>query len=223
MGLKFKKKQIFNNIIPFGVNCEIAFVLQDVFGSLDSTLFTWAFVEDPFMLSEYIQNPDILFTDGLTLTPSKMLRCNRTRFVFHSKLHKEHHVLDDNIEHSHDRLKEAEEEVYARVGHLSNKFWSHINSGDRNLFVLKLFPKEEYVNRIGNLLADLTESLDQKCANKNFILMCVLEENYAPSLEQDITDNRLVIKRINKFAHYASTDRYDKKAWEKIYKDICIK
>jgi hypothetical protein len=221
--MKFKNKQVFNNIISLGVNCENAFVIQDLFGSIDSTLFTWAFVEDPFLILEYIKNPDILFTNGMTLTPSKMLMCNRTKFVFHSKLQKEHHIFDDNKGFSVDKLKEAEEEVYSRAEHLSNKFWNQINSEDRNLFIIKLFSKEEYKNKIGNLLTELTDSLDKKCSNKNFILICVLEENYAHSIEQEIKDNRLVIKRVKKFAHYASTDKFDKEAWKKIYKNICIK
>jgi hypothetical protein len=220
---KFKKRQPFDHIIPLGVNCEIAFALQGLFGGLDSTLFTWAFVEDPFILSRYMHNPEMLFAGGLTLTPSKMFRCNETRFVFHSKLLKEHHVLDAAGELSPDRLTEAKKEVCSRVTHLSNKFWRHIRSEDRNLFVIKLFSKDEYQSRIGNLLAELTESLDQKCANKNFALMCVLEEHFAPSLVREISDDRLVIKRIHQFAHYAATNQYDKKAWEKIYKDICIK
>ena len=143
MKLEFKNKQIFNNIISLGVNCENTFVIQDLFGNIDSTLFTWAFIEDPFMLSEYIANPDILFTDGMTLIPSKMFMCNRTRFVFHSRMQKEDHIFDTKEELPIDTLREAEEEVRARVEHLADKFWNRINSEDRNLFVIKLFSREE--------------------------------------------------------------------------------
>jgi hypothetical protein len=221
--MKFNNKQVFNNVISFGVNCENAFVIQDLFGSIDSTLFTWAFVEDPFFILEYIKKPDILFTNGLSLTPSKMLMCNKTKFVFHSKLQKEHHIFDDNKGLSVDELKEAEKEVYSRVEHLSNKFWNQISSEDRNLFIIKLFSQEEYENKVVNLLVELTDLLDGKCSNKDFMLVCVLEENYARSIEREIKDNRLVIKRIKKFAHYASTDKFDKEAWKEIYKDIYIK
>jgi hypothetical protein len=221
--MKFQNKQIIDNIISLGVNCENAFVIQDLFGKIDSNIFTWAFIEDPFMLSEYINNPDILFTNGMTLTPSKMFRCNRTKFVFHSKMQKEDHIFDTNKELPVDKLKEAEEEVYSRVEHLADKFWNRINSEDRNLFVIKLFSKEEYINKIVNLLAELTDLLDKKSSNKNFILMCILEDDYAQSIEQEIKDKRLVIKRIRKFANYASTDKFDKKAWKEIFKNICIK
>jgi hypothetical protein len=221
--MKFQNKQIIDNIISLGVNCENAFVIQDLFGKIDSNIFTWAFIEDPFMLSEYINNPDILFTNGMTLTPSKMFRCNRTKFVFHSKMQKEDHIFDTNKELPVDKLKEAEEEVHSRVEHLADKFWNRINSEDRNLFVIKLFSKEEYINKIVNLLAELTDLLDKKSSNKNFILMCILEDDYAQSIEQEIKDKRLVIKRIRKFANYASTDKFDKKAWKEIFKNICIK
>ena len=221
--MKFKNKQIFDNIISLGVNCENAFGIQDLFGSIDSTLFTWAFVEDPFLILEYIKNPNILFTNGMTLTPSKMLMCNRTKFVFHSKFQKKYHIFDDNKELSVDKLIKVEEEVYSRVKHLSNKFWTQINSEDRNLFVIKLLSKKEYKNKVGNLLAELTDSLDKKSSNKNFKLICVLEENYAQSIDQEIQDNRLVIKRIKKFAHYFSTHKFDKKAWKEIYRNIRIK
>lgn len=223
MKLKFKNRLIFNNIISLGVNCENTFVIQDLFGNIDSTLFTWAFIEDPFMLSEYIANPDILFTDGMTLTPSKMFRCNRTRFVFHSRMQKEDHIFDADEELPIDTLKEAEGEVHSRVEHLADKFWNRINSEDRNLFVIKLFSHEEYKDNIINLLAELTHSLDRKCLNKDFMLMCILEDDYAQSIEQEIRDNRLVIKRIRNFAHWTSTDKFDEEGWKEVYKDIRIK
>ena len=223
MKLKFENNEIFNNIISLGVNCENTFVIQALFSNIDSTLFTWAFIEDPFMLSEYIANPDILFTDGMTLTQSKMLRCNRTRFVFHSRMQKEDHIFDANGELPIDTLKEAEEEVRSRVEHLADKFWNRINSEDRNLFVIKLFSHEEYKDNIINLLAELTHSLDRRCLNKDFMLMCILENDYAQSTEQEIRDNRLVIKRIRKFAHWTSTDKFDEEGWKEVYKNIRIK
>jgi hypothetical protein len=223
MKLKFRNKQIFNNIISLGVNCENTFVIQDLFGNIDSTLFTWAFIEDPFMLSEYIANPDILFTDGMTLTPSKMFRCNKTRFVFHSKMQKEDHIFDANEELPVDTLREAEEEVHSRVEHLADKFWNRINSEDRNLFVIKLLSHEEYKDNIINLLMELIYSLDRKCFNKDFMLMCILEDDYAQSIEQEIRDNRLVIKRIRRFAHWTSTDKFDEEGWKEVYKNIRIK
>jgi len=223
MKLKFQNKQIFDNIISLGVNCENTFVIQDLFGNIDSTLFTWAFIEDPFMLSEYIANPDILFTDGMTLIPSKMFRCNRTRFVFHSRMQKEDHIFDANEELPIETLREAEEEVHSRVEHLADKFWNRINSEDRNLFVIKLFSHEEYKDNIINLLAELTYSLDRKCLNRDFMLMCILEDDYAQSIEQEIKDNRLVIKRIRRFANWTSTDKFDGEGWKEVYKNIRIK
>jgi hypothetical protein len=223
MKVKCQSKQIFDNIISLGVNCENTFVIQDLFGNIDSTLFTWAFIEDPFMLSEYIANPDILFTDGMTLTPSKMFRCNRTRFVFHSKMQKESNILDTNEELPIDTLKEVEEEVRSRVEHLADKFWNRINSEDRNLFVIKLFSHKEYRNKIVNLLEELADLFDKKCLNKNFMLMCVLEDGYAQSIQQEIRENRLIIKRIKEFAHWASADKFDKEAWKEIYRNIRIK
>jgi hypothetical protein len=223
MKLEFKNEQIFNNIISLGVNCENAFVIQDLFDNMDSTLFTWAFIEDPFMLSAYIANPDILFTDGMTLTPSKMFRCNKTRFVFHSKMQKEDHIFDANEELPVDTLREAEEEVHSRVEHLADKFWNRINSRDRNLFVIKLLSHEEYKDNIINLLTELIYSLDRKCLNKDFMLMCILEDDYAQSIEHEIRDNRLVIKRIRRFAHWTSTDKFDEEGWKEVFKNIRIK
>jgi hypothetical protein len=223
MKLKFQDKQIFDNIISLGVNCENTFVIQELFGNADSNLFTWAFVEDPFMLPEYMTDPDILFADGMTPTPSKMFKCNRTKFVFHSKMQKEEHIFDGNKELTIDKLKEAEAEVHSRVEHLEGKFWNRIHSEDRNLFVIKLFSHEEHKNKIPNLLAELMDLLDKKCLNKNFMLMCVLEDGYEQSIEQEVKDNRLVIRRIRRFAHWTSTDKFDKKAWKEIYKNIGVK
>ena len=74
-----------------------------------------------------------------------------------------------------------------------------------------------------NLLAELTYSLDRKCLNRDFMLMCILEDDYAQSMVQEIRDNRLVIKRIRKFAHWTSTDKFDEEGWKEVYKNIRIK
>jgi hypothetical protein len=123
----------YHHLISLGLNCEPSFVLEDMYGRLDSYPLSWTLVPDAPSLARALREPDLLFAAGYEIAQGSfdMFRCPRTGIRFHGK-------IDLRARgYAHEAAEEGFAELVSRLTHLRKKFRRVLDSGRDILCIVK--------------------------------------------------------------------------------------
>jgi len=219
----------YDNVISLGFKCETAFVIEAVFGKVESNLFNWVSQNDNIdSLIKVLQNPDLLMSEGLEFEEYNafMYKDKALGFRYHSKM--ETDILNSlQGQEREDYISKMGEEVTSRMNYLKNKFFSKVKSNDKNLFIMCFnsgIPKD----RVFEILEKLSNVIYEISCNKESKLMVVFEKNFINKI--NITNfinniykqhNNILVETVSSFSSdYTQDFKYND--WLKIYKKLQI-
>ena len=123
----------YHHIISLGLNCEPSYVLEDMYGRLDSYPLSWTLIPDVPNLLSALNCMDALFSEGYEIAQGSfdMFRCKRTHIQFHGKTSLRAHKYRDDI------VAAAFKELTSRMGYLHKKLCRALRSGRDILCIVK--------------------------------------------------------------------------------------
>jgi hypothetical protein len=170
---------MYKHIISLGYNCEAALQIQRYFGTVESSLFTWAYVEDNNLLVDCIKNLDKLIKDDLHLTGWNMYQNKDFKVSFHGE-HILHLMYHSETRKPEDITKEEIEEdikkIKSKLVYLIKKFKTVLNSGEKILFIYKPRPyetKDDYLE----FICGLNNAIKSISDKSNFRILFIKNKN----------------------------------------------
>ena len=208
----------YHHIISLGLNCEPSYVLEDMYGRLDSYPLSWALVPDVPHLLGALGGMDLLFSEGYEIAQGSfdMFRCKRTGIQFHGKTSLRVHEYRDDI------VEAAFNELISRMRYLHRKFCKALSSGRAILCIVKNH------NRSGSSRGFNTEeafalkaALDRKAEGGMVDLLCVDRLGCIPAALEPQCAGLGVHKRLLEgFAPGERAYLYDLPGWARIFAEF---
>jgi hypothetical protein len=211
-------RRVYHHIVGLGLNCEPGFVLEDMYGRLDSYPLSWALVPDVPNLLLALEDMDLLFGEGYTVVPGSfdMFLCWRTGIRFHGKSD----LRAGN--YAPELVEEAFAELAGRMEYLCGKFRRVLQSGREVLCIVKNH------NRGGSRRGfttrealDIKAALDGMSVGKKPDLLCVDRRGCEPPAFDPGCEERGVYKRLLEgFAPGERAYLYDTPGWARIFAEF---
>lgn len=121
-------------IVSLGVNCEVSYHLNRVFGFVDSYPLTWAFVDDVKYLPGFLQDPHRLFESKNVQHDYSCNMCFYAEYGIHFHCQGgPETLLDETGKVSPDKSRQALDEVASRMRYLSDKFLALLRDPERSV------------------------------------------------------------------------------------------
>ncbi|MCR5260761.1 MAG: hypothetical protein K6C94_02870 [Candidatus Gastranaerophilales bacterium] len=170
----------YDNIIPLGYNCEIAYRFYKHFKFFDASLFGWSFVTFE-QLKYSLLNMDKLCNGGIEYDyPSHTLKCKNSGIYFHGRT--PHDKFSDNEQENQKIIEQDAAELQSRTEHLKEKFFNYANDGKKNLYIRKIHLSDGNTSDSGieqkrNEILWIYNFLKDYCKN-DFTFLLVVEEKF---------------------------------------------
>lgn len=215
------QKNVFDEVVSLGYNCEVSFRIKDYFNKISSYPYSWAYCCDKELFLKSFSNLDDLLTGDITFIPaSGMFKCEKYNINFHSSKHKEHLVTDgkpneENVEKEIIALKE-------KTNYLTEKFKQLLESEKNTLFVIKI--KHDECNDDIKFVKEIYSKLLEKYKSKKFVLLVVLEEKYLTNELTKLESEHLKIRSVKYFARDSETlTGGDLVGWDSVFSGFKLK
>lgn len=175
----FVHSKKYENIVPLGYNCEIAYRFYRQYKFFDSSLFGWSFVN--FEQLQYsLLNIDKLGNGGFEYDfPSHMLKCLNSGIYFHGRT--THDKFTDNDEENQKIIQSDSVELQSRINHLKDKFKQYANDGKSTLYIRKIYfgdvNSQDDIEQKRQQVLWLFDFLKSYCKN-DFTFLLIVEEKY---------------------------------------------
>jgi hypothetical protein len=206
----------YKHIFNLGYNCEVSFQIERYFGKLESSLFSWVYVDDDFKFMSCIKNLSQV-TNKLELTTWNMYRNtfgvswhgdNMLHLMYHSKDRTPDDITDDEI-------KEDKKKIRDKIRHLKEKFVRTLDNSDNILFIYK--PKNQKVDKkyYDDLRQHLTYNLWKISKRLNFEVMFIGDKNNEGLLQHRTTQH--ITEFLDFLPEDGNVQGADEKSWNKIF------
>ncbi len=210
----------YDNIIPLGYNCEIAYRFYKHFKFIDSSLFAWVYISSFEMLMNALNNLDKL-AQGELVYENTMFKCLNSGIYFHGRTS----ASEFNGEKEHDTsiIKSDIQELRPRIKYLSEKFLKLLNNGKNTLFIKKISSKEASNPNIRKQIINLYDRLKTLSSN-NFDLLLVTEQVFFENLifkEKNI--HTRFVKKYSPDETVTDKKAGDKFGWDVIFMEFAPK
>ena len=208
------RRNCFAQIVPVGVNCEVAFRFYSRWGFVDSSLAAWAQLYDLDTTVRMLRNLSAVMTGEATFEPqSKMWKCGNTGVKFHGKLEYGHVDTPDEIAADLADLR-------GRVAHLREKLVRSAANEAETLFIHRLSEGDE---RETGRLADRLDALEAALAGlgaRNGRLLVICEEPFLTDMPRG--PNRIFrsVRRFNPTDDVTNADLGDGIGWQAIFTEF---
>lgn len=187
----------YDRLISLGLNCEITYQLNKIFGSVESSLFHWANVPAKELIST-LKNPALIFSHKIIEVPeTNMWRCAVTSISFHGA-HLPEELLDENGKRDKEKIRMELKDIFSRIDYLRDKFCVTARSKESKLYILGLNPDLCYNIEPVSFIQDLFETLQTVAENAS--LLVIAEENARTKLSPLDNDKDLFVRYLNTFA-----------------------
>ena len=168
-------KTRFRHIISLGYNCEVSFRIRDYYGKLDSTIYSWCYIKNRNDFLKSLDNPNCLVDDEKYLDSNGMYQCRNYDIVFHTK------VSEKALFSKEEKVRlEAEEkaqiEMKERYTYLSQKFQSILKGKEDTLYIIKMQPWENDLEKNMQFLRSLQNKFANLGSPDCFRILVVLEK-----------------------------------------------
>lgn len=208
------RRHRFAQIVPVGVNCEVAFRFYRRWGFVDSSLAAWAQLYDLDTTARMLRNLSSVMTGEATFEPqSKMWKCGNTGVKFHGKLKYGHVDTPDEIAADLADLR-------SRVAHLREKLLRFATNGAETLFIHRLSGIDE---RDTDRLAGRLDALEAALAGlgaRNWRLLVICEKPFLANMPEG--PNRIFrsVRRFNPTDDVTNADLGDGIGWQAIFTEF---
>lgn len=214
------EKKAFQNIVSMGYNCEVSYRIRDRFGKVNSTVFSWCYVEnrDDFLVS--LDHLEYLADCDKRLRSNGMFQCGDMGILLHTKVNRSELFLESG-EADAQKVHEAISEMSERYRYLVKKLEKMFhNPRERTLYVLKMQPWEEDIEKNRKFLEDLYTKLDMLC-NDNFAILIVLEKNLLNLKLASMNKPNLYFRFVENYANDMDTEKSgDIEGWHRIFDEF---
>lgn len=191
----------YDEIFTLGPNCELAFKIQQCFGSIESYLFNWA-VANPHDMLKVLENPTLVFSEKIEeIKETNMWRCSITNLIFHGKSSVQE-LSDPDVFISRYKRDIEKNEVISRVKYLTDKFQNALQSIEKKLFAIEI--RDDFfkfsVTGITSFISNLYNVLSK--ITNNFDLLCILRKEFDIDEINSVQNGNIYIRFVNYFAPY---------------------
>lgn len=184
----------FNHVISLGYNCEISFRIEDYFGKLDSTIFSWSYILDRNQFLNALANIDDIFEHGVSLADDHMFVCDKYRIKFHPR----YDIIPKKGDYSDYQFERAYNELVNRIKYLKKKSIGVFKDNRKKVFIIKVQDFGECDNI--SFIQGLFKCVNRMCTAGNFELMCVLEKKTITKKILQLENENIKIRTVLKFA-----------------------
>ena len=208
----------YHHIISLGLNCEPSYVLEDLYGPLDSYVFSWALVPNVPELVLALDDMAAIFSQGYDIAHGSydMFRCLHTGIQFHGKSDLRAGAYESAL------LEAAFAELLSRLAYLQKKLCRALRSGRRVLCVVKNHNRGGSARGFDSAEAlHLKRALDQLADGGHVDLLCVDREGCVPPELDPQCARQGIYKRL--LAGFAPGERayfYDIPGWARIFAEF---
>ena len=208
----------YHHIISLGLNCEPSYVLEDLYGTLDSYLFSWALVPDVAALTLALEDMPSIFSKKYAIEQNSydMFRCLHTGIQFHGKSNLRAGAYDEKL------VNAAFAELVSRLAYLQKKLCRALNSGRRTLCIVKNHNRGGSIYGFDSAQAlRIKKALDKLAGNGHVDLLCVDREGCVPPEFDAQCAQQNIYKRL--LAGFAPGERayyYDIPGWARIFAEF---
>ncbi|MGN0014414.1 MAG: hypothetical protein ACI37T_03250 [Candidatus Gastranaerophilaceae bacterium] len=216
-GIKRKK---YDNIIPLGYNCEIAYRFYRHFRFIESSLFAWVYINSFEELLNALKNLDSL-AQGELFYENTMFKCLNSGIYFHGKTSAE--KITGDKENASKLIASDIEELRPRIKYLSDKLIKTINNGKSTLFIKKISPKEAIEPDMHDKISELYAFLEKFSKNK-FDLLLITEKSFYNDFLYN--EQNIYTRNVEQYSPDSTvTDKKsgDKFGWDVIFTEFCPK
>ena len=212
------RRRKFDQIIPLGVNCDVAFRFFCSWGFVESSLFAWSRCDDLDHLVRILGDFDKLFAGEAELElRSRMWRCLNTGLYMHGRFRRA------KSPSSPPPLEEAQRadlaDLRGRVGHLREKFRQYVASGRSTLFVHRLRESDETAPDLAERL-DRLERVLVGFGARNWTLLVICESKHLKRMPKG---GHRVFRAVRKFnPGNRVTDKHDgdEVGWKTVFAEF---
>lgn len=210
---RFRRNRI-AQIVPVGVNCEVAFRFYRRWGFVDSSLAAWAQLYNLETTVRMLRNLSAVMTGEATFEPqSKMWKCGNTGVKFHGKL--KYGRADTPGEIAADLA-----DLRDRVAHLREKLLRSAANEAETLFIHRLSESDECET---GRLADRLDALEAALVGlgaRNWRLLVICEEPFLADMPKG--PNRLFrsVRLFNPTDDVTNADLGDGIGWQAIFSEF---
>ena len=204
------------HILPLGINCEIAFYLNDVFGFVESSLFAWASSRHLDRMIHVLGDLRQVMAGEKTFNEkSYMWKCENTGLFFHGHLQKR----PDRATPSPEALAADLADVCGRVAHLKEKFLRYATDDQSTLFIHRISRYDVDTPGLGDRL-DALEAAIERLGARNWQLLVVCEKKDRRRIPSG--PHRLVrtVSRFNPTSCVPDRDKGDPVGWHAIFSEF---
>lgn len=212
-------------VYSIGMNCEVSFQIERIYGKIDSSLFSWAFVHDEYLFLECLSNIDDLFNREIVFhkPSSDMFIDLKYQIAFHSR-YNSYDLFDSewNIING-EGYDTAKKELYSRVGYLKEKFRLQLCNNEPKLFMKKIWLEDEDEESRRRKCIEIISGLDDFFRNYaiNYKLIIILDERSYFEEFKDLENDVLFIRKIKFYSPWEDTKfGADDESYDAIFREF---
>lgn len=210
------RRRKFGQIVPLGINCEVAFRFYVSWGFVDSSLFSWAQTFGLKKLCETLRKLDRLFAGAATLDEgSKMWKCEETGTYFHGQLKWD----SGHPDYTGEQIAADLEDLRGRVRHLRGKFLDYLRNETPTLLVHRLDVGDAQQDDLDARLGEL-ESVLKGLGARNCTLLVVVERRFLGRMPAGSNRVFRAVEKFNPCDCVTDVNAGDPIGWRAVYSEF---
>ena len=212
---RFRRRK-FSQIVPLGINCEVAFRFYVSWGFVDSSLFAWSQTFGLRTMCETLRKLDRLFAGEATLDAgAKMWKCEETGTYFHGQLK----WGPGHPDYTDGQVAADLEDLRGRVRHLREKFLDHLRNETSTLLVHRLAEGDAQKDDLDARLSEL-ESVLGGLGARNCTLLIVVERKFLDRMPAGVGRVFRAVRKFNPCDRVTDVNAGDPIGWRAVYSEF---
>ena len=207
----------YGQIVPLGMNCDVAFRFYCRWGFVDSSLFAWANTTDLATLTAALGQIDALADGRFEVSArSRMWRHADTGILFHGRLNWDENTgIPPQAELDKDLA-----DLRERLLHLAGKLRQYLTNNEETLIIHRLADKDAAAPDLAGRL-DALEEMIVRLGAKNWKLLVVCQTSDLKKMPP-ASDHRIFrcVKVFNPMAKVTHRDLGDPVGWNAIFTEF---
>ena len=210
------RRRKFGQIVPLGVNCEVAFRFYVSWGFVDSSLFAWAQTFGLKKMCETLRKLDRLFAGEVTFDEGpKMWKCGETGTYFHGQLK----WSPGHPDYTGEQIAADLEDLRGRVRHLREKFLDYLRNEKPTLLVHRLAEGDAQQDDLDARLGEL-ESVLKGLGARNCTLLIVVERRFLDRMPVGAGRVFRAVEKFNPCDCVTDANAGDPIGWRAVYSEF---
>jgi len=206
----------YDQVMPLGTNCEVAFRFYLSWGFVDSSLFAWAQTFGLAKMCATLRKLDRLFAGEANFSDqSKMWKCEETGVYFHGNLK----WSPGHADYSADEIAADLASLRGRVAHLRTKFLEYLRNNRKTLLVHRISDGDATSPNLESRLTEL-ESVLAGLGARNCTLLVVTERRNLSRMPAGPNRVFRAVEAFNPCDRVTDANAGDPIGWRAIYSEF---